>query len=199
MDNNSWDSAPQPVFFILDYKDVKYDFRLWMQSALGVEDLSKLHACSPYAPLTPNDRSMQAKWNSLCQKKLPDLLPVLCSFIKAELSPHFLSTPKVRHPPMFRIHPPGWESISPYHKDSEYGLPSGAINAWIPLTEVWDSNALWIESAEDRRDFRPVCLHYGQALIFDAVRLTHGSRKNSTGSTRVSFDFRCYGSLRGRS
>ncbi len=199
MDSDSWESSRRPAFFILDYENVKYDFRLWMQSSLGVEDLSKLHACSPYAPLTPDDRSMRAKWSSLCQRKLSGLLPILYSFIQAELSPHFLATPTVRHPPMFRIHPPGWESISPYHKDSEYGLSPGAINVWIPLTDVWDSNALWIESAEDRHDFRPVCLHYGQSLVFDAVHLTHGSRKNTTSSTRASLDFRCHGSLRGRS
>jgi hypothetical protein len=188
--------TPRPAFLVIPYDNVKHNFRSWMQSALGVEDLSELHACSPFYPLMPNDRSIRARWTTLCQRKLSTFLPILDSFIKTDLAPHFLDVPTIRHEPIFRIHPPGWDSISPYHKDSAYGLPLGALNVWVPLTEVWDSNALWIESDEDRHDFRPVRLRHGQALIFDAVRLTHGSQKNETDYTRASFDFRCYGLLR---
>jgi hypothetical protein len=182
-----------PVFRLIEYETERYGFRPWAETALGLSDLAHLHRGTPFAPIRPNDRVLRARWNTALTRKLPDLEAALARFIASELPRHFEGPPEVRHPPMFRIHPAGWESISPFHRDSAYGLAAGAINVWIPLTPVWDSNSLWVESAPGRGDFQPVALAYGQALLFDAVALTHGSRANATDSTRVSFDFRCHG------
>jgi hypothetical protein len=196
MDSTSGELSPLPPFLVIDFDGEAHGFRSWMQSALGVEDLARLHETGPFAPLRPNDRSLLARWSALCQQRLRELMPLVAAFVDGELSRLFQSRPELRHPPRFRFHPPGWDSISPYHKESAYGLAQGASNVWVPLTPVAGSNSLWVESAEDRRDFRPVELRYGQALVFDAVRLTHGSQRNRTRSTRVSFDFRCHGILR---
>jgi ectoine hydroxylase-related dioxygenase (phytanoyl-CoA dioxygenase family) len=42
----------------------------------------------------------------------------------------------------------------------------------------------------DEGDFMPVPLGYGEVFVFDGAGLTHGNRRNETGKTRVSFDFR---------
>lgn len=184
------------AFFTVEYDTDRYDFRSWAEVALGVDDLSRLHAVGTYGPYRPNDGGLRAKWNGRLTARLPQLEELLRPFRERELTRYFVAVPKVRYPPMLRVHPPGYDSISPVHKDSDYGLAAGAINVWIPLTRVWDSNALWVESESGRGDFRPVPLRYGQALLFDAVRLAHGSRTNETDVTRVSFDFRCHGRLR---
>lgn len=177
---------------IAEYDTQACDFRSWAELALGVEDLARLHASASFGPVLPNDRSLSAAWSRAFEESLPSFLVLFERLLETELPRHFPSGPKVRHTPRFRVHPPGWASISPFHKDSQYGLSPGAINVWVPLTSVWDSNALWIESATEPEVFEPVAMRYGQALLFDAVRLTHGSRENRTGSTRVSFDFRCH-------
>jgi len=136
-------------------------------------------------------------WSRAFLRQLPTLVTLLGKFVKSELLRYFVAEPEIRCPPCFRVHPPGWDSISPFHKDSEYGLSPEAINVWIPMTPVWDTNSLWIGTyGGGRNDLRPVCLRYGEALLFDAVNLLHGSKENQTDSTRVSFDFRCHGRLR---
>ncbi len=186
----------RPALHVISYDTARFDFRAWAQSALSCEDLSQLHRKEAPAPQPANDRWLRARFNTALLKSLPRVLAMLTPFIADELGRYFDGAPEVRHPPLFRIHLPGSDSISPFHRDSDYGLASGAINVWVPLTRVWGTNSLWLESVPGRADFSPVELDYGQALIFDAVRLTHGSRLNDTDSTRVSFDFRCHGRLR---
>jgi len=152
----------RPAFLVVEFDSTEYGFESCLRSALGVEDLSQLHARDPRSPLLPNDRSALAKWSARCREKLPEFMSILTPFINLHLSRYFLTAPEVRHPPVFRIHPPGWGSISPYHKDSEYGLALGALNVWVPLTPVAGGNALWVESEEDRHDFRPIALRPGR-------------------------------------
>jgi len=51
-------------------------------------------------------------------------------------------------------------------------------------------NTLWVESDYGLRDFQPVDVPYGAALIFDGGSLEHGTVNNDTHSTRISIDFR---------
>ncbi len=71
-------------------------------------------------------------------------------------------------------------------------LPAWAdqINRFLPFTDVYDSNSLWCESAYGLKDYRPINLKFGQALLWDGGFLEHGTFKNETGQTRVSCDFR---------
>ena len=64
------------------------------------------------------------------------------------------------------------------------------MNIWVPLTKVWGDNSLWVESEIGAKDFTPITMRPGQALIFDGVNLGHGSKINTTISSRISFDFR---------
>ncbi len=47
-----------------------------------------------------------------------------------------------------------------------------------------------VESEYGLRDFRPVEIRYGYALVFDGGALEHGTVDNETDSTLVSLDFR---------
>jgi hypothetical protein len=49
---------------------------------------------------------------------------------------------------------------------------------------------VWAESRYGARDYEPVDLRYGQALLWDGGLLEHGTYPNLTDSTRVSCDFR---------
>jgi ectoine hydroxylase-related dioxygenase (phytanoyl-CoA dioxygenase family) len=60
----------------------------------------------------------------------------------------------------------------------------------VPLTTVGGSNSIYIESECGSEDYHPVSLEPGQILLFDAFHLKHGSLRNDTATTRVSFDFR---------
>lgn len=92
--------------------------------------------------------------------------------------------------PTFRVHLPGSLAVAEFHRDSDYNHPVGEINFMVPLTRAVETSAMWIESAPGKADYRPVNLEYGEIARFDGGRCRHGNKVNTTGRTRISFDFR---------
>lgn len=92
--------------------------------------------------------------------------------------------------PTVRFHLPGNLAVGEFHKDKDYNHSPKEINVFIPLTEAVGNNTIWIESEEDKGDYRPMEGTYGDYFVFDGANLKHGNRLNNTRKTRVSFDFR---------
>jgi hypothetical protein len=92
--------------------------------------------------------------------------------------------------PTFRVHLPDNVAVGEFHRDADYAHLAGEQNFWLPLTAAWDTNSVWIEDPETTRLWA-VSAFPGQIVQFDALNLMHGNLLNDTGSTRVSFDFRC--------
>merc|ERR1711920_796336 len=61
---------------------------------------------------------------------------------------------------------------------------------WIPLTDVSDSNSLYVETKRDAGDFRAWEMRPGQVARFYGNQVLHYTTPNETDSTRVSLDFR---------
>jgi len=57
------------------------------------------------------------------------------------------------------------------------------INIWLPVTDSFGANCLWVESEFGKGDHQPVPVHYGQALFFDGF-LSHGTVPNDTDTIR---------------
>lgn len=89
-----------------------------------------------------------------------------------------------------RFHIPGNVAVGHYHNDMEFGHPEGEINFILPLTDSDNTASVWVESEPGKKDFLPMRLRIGELIMFDGNHLTHGSEVNTTGSTRVSMDFR---------
>jgi len=94
--------------------------------------------------------------------------------------------------PSYRIQFPNNKAVSTWHHDSDalHLHPDGEINFIIPITNAFDTNTVWVESAPGLGDFGPVNMKYGDCLIFDGNKCNHGNKVNETGATRISFDFR---------
>ena len=94
--------------------------------------------------------------------------------------------------PSFRIHLPDMMAVSEYHCDTDenYNHPIGEINFIIPLTDMWDTNAVWAETERMKGDYRPMNTNFGQLLKFNGNMCRHGNKTNKTSKTRMSFDFR---------
>jgi ectoine hydroxylase-related dioxygenase (phytanoyl-CoA dioxygenase family) len=92
--------------------------------------------------------------------------------------------------PTFRVQFPNNLGVAEMHTDGEYRHQDGELNFWVPLTPVWGSNTIWIERTRGSYRYQPWTLKPGQVLIFDSVNWRHGNIRNSTGRTRISFDFR---------
>ena len=91
--------------------------------------------------------------------------------------------------PCVRVHRPGEFSIGP-HCDAQYQHPDGTLNVYLPLTRIWDTNSLYVESTPGREDFHPLRLELGELATFYGALCTHFAVENMSGATRVSLDFR---------
>lgn len=93
------------------------------------------------------------------------------------------------HPEM-RVHLAGTASASAFHNDVSVTNRVDQINFWMPFTDVYDTATLWVESDYGLADYQPIPVKYGQVLIFDGGYLDHGTKTNTTNTTRISIDMR---------
>jgi hypothetical protein len=97
--------------------------------------------------------------------------------------------------PTFRVAYPNNIAVGEFHKDKTYRDANWAVevdedNFFLPFTDAFDTNTIWVESEEDRGDFTPMNCNYGEIIQWDGSNLTHGNKINTTGKARVSIDFR---------
>jgi len=168
---------------ILNFNPKKYKFRQWACEVLGVTCLERIHEIERIKSL---NRSPTA--NQLSQH-FSEIEASYRSFILELLGDTVSGISSYQSPPSFRFHYCG-RSSSVFHRDRDFGVEDGRLNVWVPLTSVWGENSLWVESDVGAKNYKPIVLKLGQALVFDGVNLGHGSMINTTDSTRVSFDFR---------
>ena len=97
--------------------------------------------------------------------------------------------------PTFRIAYPNNIAVGEFHKDKHYRNGEWASkvkedNFYLPFTDAFNTNTIWVESEEDKGDFTPINCNYGECIQWDGCNLTHGNKINDTGKARVSVDFR---------
>lgn len=80
----------------------------------------------------------------------------------------------------------------PQHCDSDdLGKhPLGEKNFILPITKMFSSNRLFIESEPNKKDFQGIDLNYGEIFYFDGNKCVHYNMKNIEKSIRISLDFR---------
>jgi hypothetical protein len=92
--------------------------------------------------------------------------------------------------PTFRICLPDNLAVGEWHKDSDYDHPRSELSWWLPLTDAYGTNTVWSETEEDKGDFQPIDVEFGEVLNWKSAVLQHGNKTNETGVSRVSLDFR---------
>ena len=79
------------------------------------------------------------------------------------------------------------------HNDSMFNHPENEINLMIPLTNMYDTNSLFIQAdleKEDINSYKPLKLKPGEISFNYLNKYKHFNKINKTGKTRVSFDIR---------
>jgi len=97
--------------------------------------------------------------------------------------------------PTFRIAYPNNIAVGEWHKDKFYRDINWAEeveedNFFLPFTDAFDTNTIWVESEEDKGDYAPMHCTYGELIQWNGSNLMHGNKVNKTGKARVSVDFR---------
>ena len=91
--------------------------------------------------------------------------------------------------PCVRCVRPGEFSIGP-HSDTSYGFSQANINFYVPLTKIFGTNSLVLESAPGLENWHTIEANYGDVKRFYGALCSHFTPENTTNATRVSLDFR---------
>lgn len=175
---------------ICNYNINFYDFRSKICKILETEDLENIHKQQTYEVFT-----RKTDQSTLWHRKFYDNFVIIqdsyTKFIKDFVKPLFNGEKIVyQKVPTFRVHLVGNLSVGEFHRDRDYRHLTTEVNFWVPFTNAYGTNTIWIESKENLNDFSPKELEYGQVLQFDGANLLHGNKINDTETTRVSMDFR---------
>ena len=93
--------------------------------------------------------------------------------------------------PSIRIQYHNSKVIPPhYDSDSLGNHPIGEKNFILPITKMYGTNRVFIESEPGKKDFQGVDLEYGELFFFNGNMCTHYNEPNIENDIRISLDFR---------
>ncbi|QIS04256.1 hypothetical protein F5X71_19670 [Nocardia brasiliensis] len=173
----------------LEYDLQKYPFDQIVRTHLGVERLEDLHRHHVVPRLT-TENEQSTELHRLMYTIGQDFYDVYTRFVAEWVQPLFGAEVVFQERPNFRFQTPGNVAVARWHRDSDAGHHRRETNIWVPLTAVNECNCVWLESRSGSEEFQPAVVSVGSALIFNACELKHGNVRNTSGQTRVSFEFR---------
>jgi len=177
-----------------NYNTKKFDFEQLMQEILESDHLDLCHLDYKQEEILGQGKDQSTeihrKFYDYIDSEEEVFTALYRRFIADNIKPIFGEELVYQRFPTFRAHFPDNVAVFAFHKDKEYNHPKEERNVYLPITDAWDTNTIWAETAEDNGDFEPIDAEYGNFVIWDGNNLKHGSKQNETGRTRISFDFR---------
>jgi len=183
---------------ILSYDTNKYYFAD-LVSSLYDKQLTDLDNDNDQKALVRSGADTKSSLHKVFYKKLdaeggwPEFTNLYQAFIREIIFPMFEDDELLYQKyPGIRFCRPGTKAVYMWHSDgdSHHKHPLGEINIFLPLTECFGNNSIWIESLPGLGDFTPMNLKYGEFVMGYLNQCRHGNKDNDTDITRVSFDFR---------
>jgi len=171
-----------------------FKFKEFIQEVFNIEKIDTIDSDIPLIERT-NDQS--TKHHKLFYKAMTGktFSSLYTKFIQEHVCPLYSDSIVVQKFPTFRIAYPDNIAVGEYHKDRYYRDRQWAsivkeLNFFLPFTNAFDTNTIWVESEEDKKDFAPMNCNYGEFIQWNGSDLLHGNKINDTGKTRISIDFR---------
>jgi hypothetical protein len=205
MSDAAADERWQPVpgitsAWLLSYDVKRYGFAEFLaRYVFRVEDLSRLHLAWARHRGEPLSYRDNLELRQVLQRLPPgsSFYRIYERFLRRLVAPLFGGSISYSSTPKMRVHLAGTGSVSLWHRDADITGRPEQINIWLPVTDSFGTNSLWVESDYGKGDHQPISVRYGQALLFDGGFLSHGTVPNDTDATRISFDMR-FAPLRSR-
>lgn len=176
------------------YNTKQFDFAERLASIFGVQNLCDI--ISDISVLKrENDQGTKHHKIFYQWMETEEFVSMYRNFIIQNVRPLYADKIVVQNKPTFRICYPNNIAVGEFHKDKwyrdgEWAAKVKELNFFLPFTDAFDTNTIWVESAEDKKDFAPMNCQYGEFIQWDGPNLLHGNYINSTGKTRISIDFR---------
>jgi ectoine hydroxylase-related dioxygenase (phytanoyl-CoA dioxygenase family) len=179
----------------ISYDIKKYPFRQIVSEILEISEagnlLEDLHKLEHY-DLLVREKDQSTIWHKRYYTKYKEeFLPTYLKLV-TELKEQ-LGYDKIIYQaiPTFRVQlAEGNVGVGEWHKDSTYNHGTSEVNFWMPFVDTNEQNTIWMESKEDKGDYRPYKVNYGEILVFSGATLQHGNKPNESTHSRVSVDFR---------
>ena len=176
------------------YNVNKFPFKEQLQNIFDISNLSLLNE---NIKVLSREKDQSTKYHKLFYKwiRTPNAMNLYDKFIHKNIRPLYDERIVYQAIPTFRVMYPDNIAVGEFHKDKWYrdedwSLKVKEDNFYVPFTDAFDTNTVWVESEEDKGDFEPINCMYGELVKWDGSNLTHGNKINKTGLTRVSMDFR---------
>lgn len=190
----SWSQvAGMQSAWLLNYDAERYPFARYLRDQVfGVDDLEKLHQTSICRPGSPPGYPDNLRLRQMMQR-LPlssEFYTIYTRFVHELVVRYFGGRISYAARPKMRVHLAGSGSVSRWHRDANVTGRLEQINIWLPATNCFAGNTLWVEDNYGTERYQPIPVRLGQALFFDGGLLAHGSVSNDTDTSRVSFDLR---------
>lgn len=176
------------------YDTEKFNFRELVENHYKTKDLEHLNKLLekdvPFFKDKTFDQSTDLHKHFYTIYENTQFLSIYKDFLKEVIQPSYGESLVYQAKPTFRVHLPNNVAVGEWHKDGDYNHQRSEINYWMPFTKAFGNNTIWIESEEDKGDYQPYDVEYGEILVFNGAFLKHGNKPNDTGVCRVSVDFR---------
>jgi len=181
------------------YDVEKYPFRKYLEDIFECNDLKNIHLYRKdlfpnYKLVFENESKTEyhTTFYDIINNNAPKFHKTYDNFIINEIKPIIEEDFIVQYQPSFRVHLPNNQCIHKWHydSDSDHHHPDGEINFHLAITDTFNTNALWVESEPAKKDYKPMELKSNEYVQFNGNKCTHGNKINTTGFTRISFDFR---------
>ena len=182
-----------PTPYKIDYDTKKYPFREIVSNMLEINNnrLEDLHLLENYGLLS-REQDQKTKWHKKYYDKFQTEFSSTYLKLVKEIKERFEYKEIIyQQIPTFRVQlGDGNVAVGEWHKDKTYEHSATEVNFWMPFVNTNVFNSIWTESSEDKGDYKPYLVNYGEILVFSGANLYHGNKNNESNDTRVSVDFR---------
>ena len=179
----------------INYNKEQFLFKEKLEQLFGINELSSLN--ENILEVFTREQDQSTTYHKIYYEwaRTEEFTQMYDQFILKVIKPLYNEQIVYQAIPTFRVAYPNNIAVGEFHKDKFYRDANWANdvkedNFFLPFTDAFDTNTIWVESEEDKRDFSPMNCKYGETIQWDGSNLMHGNRINETGKTRVSADFR---------
>jgi len=178
---------------VVGYDLVKFDFRGYFETLYGSRDLEHLESASH------SGMGLQDVETDLHKKFYTDIKTntafkeLYCNFIRHIYMQYYPDEQFLIYQsfPSVRFQFKNNTAVPPHYDSDHIGRhPVGERNFLVPITSMYGTNRLFIESEPGRKDFEGVTLNTGELFMFNGNRCTHYNQVNTEPTIRISLDFR---------
>ena len=178
----------------INYDIQKFPFKEKIETLFNINELSLLN---DNVEVFTREKDQSTNWHKLFYEysRTEEFTQLYDKFILEVIKPLYNEQIVYQAIPTFRVAYPNNIAVGEFHKDKHYRNGEWAAkvkedNFYLPFTDAFNTNTIWVESEEDKGDYAPMNCNYGEIIQWDGCNLTHGNKINTTGKARVSVDFR---------